>query len=92
MRDNTLYQHLLGIERSELSVRNATVERINSQMKTMGKSGCSFRNKKPFRIVNLFHLGALILFHPPTENPEGLIKATRVGERMTNKETGCLIL
>lgn len=59
----TLKDHLYGIlNYVEYRITNATVEGLNSQIETMWKSACGFRNKKRFRTAILFHLGGLDLF------------------------------
>ena len=59
----TLKNHLYGIlNYVEYRITNATVEGLNSQIETMWKSACGFRNKKRFRTAILFHLGGLDLF------------------------------
>jgi len=59
----TLKGHLYGIlNYVEYRITNATVEGLNSQIETMWKSACGFRNKKRFRTAILFHLGGLDLF------------------------------
>jgi len=59
----TLKDDLYGIlNYVEYRITNATVEGLNSQIETLWKSACGFRNKKRFRTAILFHLGGLDLF------------------------------
>lgn len=60
---NTLKTHLYGIlTYSKHRITNATTEGINSQIETLRKAACGFRNKQRFRTVILFHLGGLDLY------------------------------
>jgi transposase len=59
----TFKSHLYGIlNYTNHHITNATVEGINSQIETLWKSACGFRNKKRFRTVILFHFGGLDLY------------------------------
>lgn len=60
---NTLKTHLYGIlTYSKHRITNAATEGINSQIETLRKAACGFRNKQRFRTVILFHLGGLDLY------------------------------
>lgn len=60
---NTLKTHLYGVlTYSKHRITNATTEGINSQIETLRKAACGFRNKQRFRTVILFHLGGLDLY------------------------------
>ena len=60
---NTLKTHLYGVlTYSKHRITNATTEGINSQIETLRKAACGFRNKQRFRAVILFHLGGLDLY------------------------------
>jgi len=48
---------------------NATTEAINSQIETLWKAACGFRNKKRFRTIILFHFGGLDLYPGIHRNP-----------------------
>jgi len=41
---------------------NATTKGTNSQIETLRKATCGFRNKKGFQTIILFHLGGLYLY------------------------------
>lgn len=57
---NTLKDHLYGILcYCKHRITNALTEGINSQIETLRKAACGFRNKQVFRTVILFHLGGL---------------------------------
>lgn len=56
----TLKEHLYGIlSYCEHRITNALTEGINSQIETLQKAACGFRNKERLRTVILFHLGGL---------------------------------
>jgi transposase len=60
---NTLKTHLYGVlTYCKHRITNATTEGINSQIETLRKAACGFRNKQRFRTVILFHLGGLDLY------------------------------
>lgn len=60
---STLKTHLYGIlTYCKHRITNATTEGINSQIETLRKAACGFRNKQRFRTVILFHLGGLDLY------------------------------
>ena len=60
---NTLKTNLYGVlTYSKHRITNATTEGINSQIETLRKAACGFRNKQRFRTVILFHLGGLDLY------------------------------
>lgn len=59
----TLKSHLYGIlSYCKHRISNATTEGINSQIETLRKAACGFRNKQRFRTVILFNLGGLHLY------------------------------
>ena len=59
----TFKAHLYGImSYFKHRLTNATTEGINSQIETLWKAACGFRNKKRFRTIILFHLGGLDLY------------------------------
>jgi len=59
----TFKSHLYGIlNYARHRITNASVEGINSQIETLWKSACGFRNKKRFRTTILFHFGGLDLY------------------------------
>lgn len=60
---NTLKDHLYGILcYCKHRITNALTEGINSQIETLRKAACGFRNKQVFRTVILFHLGGLDMY------------------------------
>jgi len=59
----TLKDHLYGIlSYCEHRITNALTEGINSQIETLRKAACGFRNKQRLRTVVLFHLGGLDMY------------------------------
>ena len=59
----TLKEHNYGIMNYfKHRISNGPVEGINSQIETLWKSACGYRNKERFRSVILFHLGGLNLY------------------------------
>ena len=59
----TFKSHLYGVlNYARHRITNASVEGINSQIETLWKSACGFRNKKRFRTAILFHFGGLDLY------------------------------
>lgn len=59
----TLKEHLYGIlSYCKHPITNAMTEGINSQIETLRKAACGYRNKQRLRTVILFHLGGLDLY------------------------------
>jgi len=59
----TLKEHLYGIlSYCKHPITNAMTEGINSQIETLRKAACGYRNKHRLRTVILFHLGGLNLY------------------------------
>jgi transposase len=59
----TLKEHLYGIlSYCKHRITNAMTEGINSQIETLRKAACGYRNKQRLRTVILFHLGGLDLY------------------------------